>query len=194
MWWDRKIDTFLMCALQNPPPSPSVNIVVHSNQIFTHLLQWDPSKRPKNPDSSSGCSVAPLCCCSVTKLCSTLCNPMDCTTPSVFHNLPEFVQFMSIESVMVSNCLTLWCPLLLFPSIRVFSSELALCIRWPRYQNFSISPFNEYSGLISFRIDWFDLFAVQATLKSLLQHHNTKASTLWCSAFFMVQVSNPCDY
>ena len=104
---------------------------------------------------------------------------------------------MSIESVMPCNHLILFCPLLLvpsiFPSIRVFSNELALCIRWPRYWSlsFNTSPSNEYSELISFRIDWFDLLAVQGTLKSLLQHHSLKASVLWCSAFFMVQLLHP---
>ena len=104
---------------------------------------------------------------------------------------------MSTESVMPSNHLLLCCPLLLspsiFPSIRVFSNKVALCIRWPKYWNFSfsISPSNEYSGLISFRMDWLDLLAVQGTLKSLLQHHSSKASILWCSAFFMVQLSHP---
>ena len=103
---------------------------------------------------------------------------------------------MSIESVMPSNHLILCCPLILpsiFPSIRVFSSESVLHIRWPKYWNFnfSISPSNEYSGLISFRIDWFDLLAVQGALKSLLQHHSSKASILWLSAFFMVQLSHP---
>ena len=82
---------------------------------------------------------------------------------------------------------------LIFPSIRVFSNESAVCLRWPKYwsYSFSISPPNEYSGLISFRIDWFDLLAVQETLKSLLQHHSSKASILWCSAFFKVQLSHP---
>ena len=95
------------------------------------------------------------------------------------------------------NHLILCCPLLLvpsiFPNIRVFSNELALCIRWPKYWsfNFSITPSNEYSGLISFRTDWFDLLAVQGTLRSLLQHHISKASVLWCSALFMVQLSHP---
>ena len=103
---------------------------------------------------------------------------------------------MSIESVMPSSHLILCCPLLppsIFPGIRVFSNESALCIRWPKYWSFdfSISPSNEYSGLIYFRIDWFDLHAVQGTLKSLLQHHSSKASILWSSAFFMVQLSNP---
>ena len=102
---------------------------------------------------------------------------------------------MSIKSVMPSNHLILCCPLLLpsvFPSIKVLSSESVL-IRWPTYWSFrfSISHSNEYSGLISFRIDWFDLLAVQGTLMSFLQHHSLKASILWCSAFFIVQFSNP---
>ena len=107
----------------------------------------------------------------------------------------SLVKLMSIESVMPSNHLILChCFLLpsIFPSIRVFSNELALHVRWPRYWSFSfsISHSNEYSGLISFRIDWFDLLAVQGTLKSLLQHHSLKASVLWQSAFFMVQLSH----
>ena len=104
---------------------------------------------------------------------------------------------MSIESVMPSNHLILCHPLLflpsIFPSIRVFSNESVLHIRWPKYWSFSfsISPFKEYFGLISFRMDWLDLLAVQGTLKSLLQHHSSKASILWCSAFFIVQLSHP---
>ena len=104
---------------------------------------------------------------------------------------------MSIKSVMPSNHLILCYPLLLlpsiFPSIRVFSNELALCIRLPKYWSFSfnISPSNEYSGLISFRMDWLDLLAPQGTLKNLLQHHSSKASILQCSAFFVVQLSHP---
>ena len=104
---------------------------------------------------------------------------------------------MSIELMMPSNHLILHRPLLLLPSlftsIRVFSSESVLYIRWPKYWSFSfgISPSNEYSGLISFRISWFDLLAVQETLKNLLQHHSSKASVLRCSAFFMVQLSHP---
>ena len=104
---------------------------------------------------------------------------------------------MSIESVMPSNHLILCRPLLLlpsiFPSIRVFSNESALCIRWPKYGSFSfnISPSNEHPGLISFRMDWLDLLAVQGTLKSLLQHHSSKASILQCSVFFIVQFSHP---
>jgi len=104
---------------------------------------------------------------------------------------------MSTESVMSSNHLILCCPLLLppsiFPSIRVFSNESALCIMWPQYWSFSsnISPSNDYSGLISFKMDWLDLLAVQGTLKSLLQHHSSKASILWRSAFFIFQLSHP---
>ena len=104
---------------------------------------------------------------------------------------------MSIDSVMPSNHLILCSPLLLlpsiFPSIRVFSNESALRIRWPRYWSFcfNISPSNEYSGLISFRMDWLDLFAIQGTLKSLLQHHSSKASIFRCSGFFTVQLSHP---
>ena len=103
-------------------------------------------------------------------------------------------RLMSIESTMPSNHLILCRPLLLppsiFPSIRVFSNESALCIRWPKYWgfSFSISPSNEYSGLISFRMDWLDLLAVQGTLKSLLQHHSSKASILWCFTFFIGQL------
>ena len=105
----------------------------------------------------------------------------------------SLLKFMSIESVMLTIilCCTLLLPPSIFPSIRVFSSESALCIRWPKYWSFSISPSNEHSGLISFRIDWLDLLAVQGTLKSLLQHHSLKASILACSAFFMVQLSHP---
>ena len=109
----------------------------------------------------------------------------------------SLLKLMSIESVMPSNHLIPCCPLLLwpsvFPSIRVFSNESAVPIRWPEHWsfNFSISPSNENSGLISIRIDWFDLLAVQGTLKSLLQHHGLKATTFQCSAFFMVQLSHP---
>ena len=101
----------------------------------------------------------------------------------------SLLKLMSIESVTPSNHLILLPSI--FPSIRVFSNESALCIKWPKHWSFSISPSNEFSGLISFRINWFDLLAVQRTLKSLLQHHSSKASILWCSAFLMVQLSHP---
>ena len=109
----------------------------------------------------------------------------------------SLLKLMAIESVMPSNNLILCCSLLLqpsiFPSIRVFSNESLLHVRWPKYWNFSfsISPSNEHSGLISFRMDWLDLLAVQGTLKSLFQHHSPKASILQCSAFFIVQFSHP---
>ena len=124
---------------------------------------------------------------------------MDCSTPGfpVDHQLLDLTQLMSIKLVMPSNHLILCCPLLLlpsvFPSIRAFPNESVLRIRWLKYWSFSLSvcPSNEHSGLISFRIDWLDLLAVQRTLKSLLQHHSSKASILWRSAFFMVQLSQP---
>ena len=130
---------------------------------------------------------------SVTQSCPTLCDPMNHSMPGlpVHHQLPKSTKPMSIEMVMPSNHLNLCCPLLLlpsiFPSIRVFSNESALCIRWPKYWsfNFNIIPSNEHPGLISFRMDWLDLCAVQGTLKSL-QHHNSKASILLHSAFFIV--------
>ena len=115
-------------------------------------------------------------------------------------NFPSLLELISIESVMPSNHLILCRPLLLlpsiFPSIRVFSKESVLRIKWPKYGSFSfrISLSNEYLGLISFRIDWLDLLAVQGTLKSLLQHHSSKASILLCSAFFRVQLSYPHNY
>ena len=124
---------------------------------------------------------------------------MDCSTPGlpVHHQLLKFTQTQSTELVMPSNHLIFCCPLLLlpsiFPSIKVFSNELVLRIRWPKDWcfSFSISPSNEYSGLISFRMDWLDLLAVQGTLKRLLQHHSSKASILRCSAFFILQLSHP---
>ena len=116
---------------------------------------------------------------------------------SITISLLNLLKLMSIKSVMTFNHLILWHPLLflpsIFPSLRVFSIESVLRIRWPKYWSFSfsISPSNEYSGLFSFRMDWLELLAVQGTLKSLLQHHSSKASILQRSAFFMVQVSHP---
>ena len=123
---------------------------------------------------------------------------MDCSMPfPSITNSRSLLKLMSIEWVMPSNHLILCRPLVLppsiFPSIRVFPKESVLHIRWPKYCSFSfnINTSNEYSGLISFRMDWLDLLAVQGTLKSLLQHHSAKASILWCSAFFIVQLSHP---
>ena len=136
---------------------------------------------------------------SVAQSCLTLCDLMDCSISSLPVHLPlleftqihvHYVDFMSIMSMMPSNHFILRCPLLLlpsiFPSIRIFSDESVLHIRWPKYRSFSfsISPSKEYSGLISFRMNWLDLLAVQGTLKSLLRDHSSNASILWCSAFF----------
>ena len=136
---------------------------------------------------------------SVTQSCPILCDLMDCSTPghlSITYSW-SLLKLMSIELVMPSSHLILCRPLLLlpsiFPSIRVFSNESALHIMWPKYWSFSfsISPSNEHSGLISFRMDWLDLLTVQGTLKSLLQHHSSKASILQRSAIFIVQLSHP---
>ena len=141
---------------------------------------------------TSGCSY------SVTQLCLTLCNPMGCnlTIPQAFLSLSgSLPKVMFIASVMPPSHLILWCPLLLlpsiFPSIRDFSNESSIHIQWPKYWSFrfSISLSSEYSGLIFHKIDWFHLLAVQETFRNLLQHHSSKASILWCSAFFMVQLS-----
>ena len=149
---------------------------------------WD-AQRPNAWNSS----------CSVAQSCLTLCDPMDCRRQASLSitNSWSLLKLMAIELVMPSNHLILCHTLLLwpsiFPSIRVFSNESALCIRWPKDWScsFSISPSNEYSGLISFRMDWLNLLAVQGTLKSLLQQHSSKASTFWHSAFFIVQLSDP---
>ena len=144
--------------------------------------------------------VCYLRACSVTKSYPSLCNPMDCDKPGHRWSLTisrSLTKVMPTESVMPSNHLILYCPLLLllsiFPNIRVFSSESAICIRWPKYWNFSfsITPSNEYSMLISFRMDWFDFLAVQGTLKVLLKHQSSKPSILRHSAFFMVRLSHP---
>ena len=135
----------------------------------------------------------------ITQSCLTLCNHMDCSTPGlpVHHQLPESTQthvHWVGDAIQPSHPLS---PLLLlpsiFPSIRVFSNESTLCMRWPKYWSFSfsVSPSNEHPGLISFRMDWLDLLAVQGTLKSLFQHHSSKASILRCSAFFTIQLSHP---
>ena len=128
-------------------------------------------------ESPLGC----LCCCSVAKSCPTLCNPVDCSKPGFlsFTIFRSLLKLMSIDFVILSNHLIFCCPLLLlpsvFPSVRAFFTESALCIIWPKHWEFQVQhkSFSEYSGLISFRIDWFDLLAVQGTLRSLLQHHSS---------------------
>ena len=136
-------------------------------------------------------SVVVVQCLSCVQLFATPWTSAYQVSPS-FTIFQSLLKLMTIESLMPSNHLILCCPLLLlpsiFPSTRVFSNEWTLCIRWPNYWNFSISPSNEYSRLISLKTDWFALLAVQGTLKNLLQHHSSKASILWCSAFFMVQL------
>ena len=136
---------------------------------------------------------------SITQSCPTLCNPMDCSIPGfpVLHHLPKLaqthVQWVG-DAIQPSHPLLLASPpAFIFPRIRFFTNESALLIRWPKYWSFSfsISPFTDYSGLISFRIDWLDFLAVQGTLKSLLQHHSSKVSILQGSAFFIVQFSHP---
>ena len=142
------------------------------------------------------CNVLLMRLSSVARLCLTLCDPMDCSMPGfpIHHQLPELAQthVHRVGDIIQLSHLILCRPLLLlpsiFPSLMVFSKESVLCIRWPNYWSFSfsISPSNEYLGLISFRMDWLDLPAVQETLKSLLQHHSSKTSILQHSAFFMV--------
>ena len=137
-----------------------------------------------------------VCCCSVAKLCPTLATLWTtvCWVSLSFPSSQSLHKLIAIELVMPSNHLILCHPLLLpsaFPSIRVFSNESALCIRWSKYWSFSNNPSNEYSGLISFRIDWFDFLAAQGTLESLLQHYSLKASVLQHSVFFMVQLLHP---
>ena len=171
-------------TLTSPHLSHVSVLHVHSSKgcVYNFTMSMD------NHRGQFGCSVM-----------SNLWDPMDCSTPGflVHHQLPELAQFMSIKLVMPSNRLILSCPLLLlpsiFPSIRVISNESVLWITWPKYWrfSFSISPSNEYSGLISFRMDWLNLLAVQGALKSFLQHHSSKASILQGLAFFMIQLSYP---
>ena len=145
-------------------------------------------------------SVTPMniscCCCLVTQPHPTLCDPMDCSMPElpVLYRQTEFAQLIPVELMVSSNRYLILCHLLLllpsvFPGI-IFPNESAVYIRWPKYWSFSISPSNEYSGLISFRIDWIYLLIVQRTLKSLLQHRNSQVNILLLSAFFMVQLSH----
>ena len=176
-------------------------IVIFKKYFHLFYLCSPPLAGPTLGRPSSGrkqpCSTPPLI--SVAQSCLTLCDPMNCSTPGhpVHHQTWNPPAPMSIESVIPYSHLILCCLLLLlssiFPSIRVFPNESALHIRWPKYWSFSfnISPSNEHPGLISFRMDWLDLLAVQGTLKSLLQHHSSKASILWCLAFFTVQLSHP---
>ena len=148
-------------------------------------MRWVEENFPENKEYFS----------SVAQSCPTLCDPMDCSTPGlpVHHQFLEFTQthvHWASDAVQPSNPTILLLPSV-FPSIRVFSNESVLHIRWPKYWSFSFSNSNEYSGLIFFRIDWLDLLAAKGTCKNLLQHHSSKASILQCSALFIVQLSHP---
>ena len=159
---------------------------------------WDLSFQTRN-QTHAPCIGSSFQFSLVAQSCLTLCNPMNCSTPGlpVHHQLPESTQthvHWVSDAIQPSHpLLSTFLPPSIFPSIRIFSNESALHIRWPKYYSFSfnISPCNEQPGLISFRMDWLDLLAVQGTLKSLLQHHCSKASILWLSAFFIVQLSFP---
>jgi len=173
------------CSPINTPPSKGIQSYLLHSPIYTHT----------HTHTHTHTRVCSCSCCSVTKSCPILCAPWTAAhqAPLSFTISQSLRKLMSVESVMPSNHLILCRPLLLlpsvFPSIRVFSNQSALCIRWAKYWSFSINPSSEYSGLLSFRIDWFDLLAVQGTLKSLLQHHSSKASIRQGSAFFVIQLS-----
>ena len=146
------------------------------------------------------CSIWIICCCSLGQLCPTLCDTMDCSTPDfpVLHLLElaqTHVHWVGEAIQPSSPLLSPSPPVLHLSQLQGLSNESALCIRWPKYWSFSFSispcPSDEYLGLISFRIDWLNLLAVQGTLKSFLQHHSSEAAILWCSAFFIVQLSHP---
>ena len=187
MIWATVSSWSCFCWLYRPSLSLSAKNIISLISVLT--IWWCPCVELSLVLLEEGCLLW-----SVRSIGKTL---LACTPGfPVLHHLPELAQTQSIEFVMLSNQLILCHPLLLpssFPRIRVFSSESALHIRWPKNWsfNFHISPSNEYSGLISFRMDWLDLLVVQGTLKSLLQHHSSKASILWCSAFFILQLSHP---
>ena len=185
--------------MQNAGHVPHLSSSISSTQnLVVHVLMVLPPRRIiytwVGPDSFNQIR-------SVTQSCPTLCDPMTAARQASLSNSNSWslLKLISVESVMPSNHLILCRPLLLpsiFPSIRVFSNQSTLHIRWPKYWSFSfnISPSSEHSGLISFRMDCLDLLVVQGTLKSLLQHHSSKASILLCSAFFIVQLTSIHDH
>ena len=170
--------------------------------VDIHFFQHHLFERPSFPPLTILGSIfkysLTICCCSVTQLCPTLCNSMNYSSLvslsfTIFKSLLKLMCIVS-DAIQPSHPLPSPSPpASIFPSIRVFSNESVLRVRWPKYWSFSfsISPSNEYSGMISFRMDWLDLLVVQETLKSLLQHHSSIASILQCSAFFIVQLSHP---
>ena len=163
------------------------------------VSEWNPNKLLLNSVANRETKFSSVQFSSVAQSCPTLCDPMNRARQASLSITisPSSLKLTSIESVMPSSYLILCHPLFLLPpippNIRVFSNESTLCMRWPKYWSFSfsISPSKKHPGLISFRMDWLDLLAVQGTLKSLLQHHNSKSSILWHSAFFTVQLSHP---
>ena len=182
-------------------PSKDPNLIISAKSLLPYYKATQPQVlgiRVWTATQISGQPPAPQFS-SVTQLYPTLCDPMNHSTPSlpVHHQLPEFTQTHVHRVTDAIQPSILCCPLLLLPPIppriRVFSNESTLCMRWPKYWSFSlsISPSNEHPGRVSFRMDWLDLLAVQGTRKSLLQHHSSKASILWRSAFFTVQLSHP---
>ena len=213
-WTEQQSNMAMLTFIRNPhtkkgifdisfPVFPITKLSPNLFLFFRHHSEWTflscylfYSLNPQSttPFSLSSCSVSQ----SVQSLnhCLTLCDPMDCSMPGfpVHHKLLELAQthvhWVGYATHHLILCHSLFLLPSVFPSIRVVSSESVLCIRWPRYWSFSISPSNEYSGLISLRIDWFDLLAVQETCKSLLQHHSSKALILQHSAFLMVQLSH----
>ena len=183
--------------MNSSPPEAKNPESNHSATTF-HKASTLPPVRTTGPFPPGLAILSSIQFSSIAQLWPTLCNPMDCNTPRfpAITNSLSLLKPMSIESVMSSNHLILCHPLILLPSIfasiMVFSNESVLHIRCPNYRSFSfsISPSNDYSGLIPFRMDWLDLLTVQGTLKSLLQHHSSKASILQCSTFFIVQLSH----
>ena len=176
-------------------PGSSVHGILQVRKLEWVAIYFSRWSSPPRDQICISCNIK-LYCCSVSQLCLTLCDPWTavCQASLSFTISLSLLKLMSIELVIPSNHLLLCHPFLLpsiFPQIRIFSNESALHIRWPKYWSFCISPSNEYSGLISFRIDWLDLLAAQGTLKSLLQHHSPKASIHQPSAFFVVQLSHP---
>ena len=197
--WLAELDRLQKCRSPTSPAWRALPFPLHPPQ---HGFSW-PSRQPCSWQGTISILIvkngsSKKSSCSVVQSCLTLHDFMDCSTPGfpVHHQLPELAQTHVHQVGDAIQPSLILCPPLLFPpsvfpSIRIFSNESALPIRWSKYWSFSISPSNEYSGLTSFGIDWLDLLAVQGTLKGLLQYHSSKSPILQCSAFFMIQLSHP---